>query len=215
MNIGMIGSGHVARTLGAGFLARGHSVMLGSRDPRKRELLEWQASAGERALLGSLDDAARFGELLVFCPKWTGAENAFSLAGPRNFAGKVVIDTTNPLGRDAAGNVVLLVGRDSSAAEELQRWAPDAKVVKAWCWVGVESMVDPVFEGGPASGFLCGDDAEARAVVSAILRDFGWDPVDLGGLIAARGIEPLVLVWLRYGRMRGTWDHALTLVHRA
>ncbi len=186
MNVGLIGSGRVGRTLGAGFVAHGHRAMVGSRDPEKPELLEWRESTGENALLGTFAEAARFGELLVFCPKWSGAENAFALAGPANFAGKIVIDTSNPIGTDAQGRMIFLFGGDSSAAEQVQAWAPRARVVKALNYVGVESMVDPVFPGGPPSAFIAGDDEGARDVVAEILRDFGWDPVDMGELIAAR-----------------------------
>jgi len=214
MNIGIIGSGGVGRTLGAGFIAKGDRVMIGSREPDRAELVEWREMLGEKASTGSNEEAARFGEVIVFCTLWDGAENALGLAGHENLAGKVVIDTTNPIGQDDAGNLVLTVCGDSSAAETLQDWLPESRVVKAFCWVGARSMVDPAFEGGPASGFYCGDDSSAKAVVARILRDFGWDPVDVGGLIAARGLEPLVLSWMAYGRCHNTWDHAFKIVRK-
>ena len=125
-----------------------------------------------------------------------------------------MIDTTNPIGDDEAGRLILATTPNCSGAEHLQRWLPEARVVKAFNWVGAGMMVDPEFEGGPASGFLCGDDAEAKAVVAEILRDFGWDPVDLGDLVAARGLEPLVLTWMSYGWEHGTWDHAFKIVRK-
>ena len=214
MNIGIIGSGSVGRTLGAGFASRGHSVTIGSREPERPELVEWRDAIGEGASLGSDQDAARFGELIVFATRWSGAEQAIGLAGHENFSGKIVIDTMNPIGEDEKGNLVLAASGDTSGAEHLQRWLPEARVVKAFNWVGAGLMVDPVFEGGPASGFLCGDDAAAKAVVADILRDFGWEPVDLGDLVAARGLEPLVLTWMAYGWQHGTWDHAFKIVRK-
>jgi 8-hydroxy-5-deazaflavin:NADPH oxidoreductase len=214
MNIGIIGSGQVGKTLGAGFASRGHRVMIGSREPGREDLVEWRESTGENASTGSDFEAAEFGELIVFATRWSGAEEAVGLAGHENFSGKIVIDTTNPIGDDGAGNLVLSTTPNLSAAEHLQRWLPEARIVKAFNWVGAANMVDPHFEGGPASGFLCSDDAEAKETVAGFLRDFGWDPVDMGELVAARGLEPLVIVWMSYGWVHGTWDHALKVVRK-
>jgi predicted dinucleotide-binding enzyme len=214
MNIGIIGSGAVGKALGAGFVSRGHHVMIGSREPGRPDLVEWRSTMGEAASTGSDRDAAHFGELLVFATRWSGAEQAVALAGHENFSGKIVIDTTNPLGEDSAGNLVLETNSESSAAEHLQSWLPEARVVKAFNWVGASLMVDPEFEDGPASGFLCGDDEGAKQAVADILRDFGWDPVDLGDLVAARGLEPLVLTWMAFGWVHGTWDHAFKVVRK-
>lgn len=214
MNIGIIGSGAVGRTLGAGFVSRGHRVMIGSREPDRPSLVAWRESAGLGASTGSDAEAAAFGELIVFATRWSGAEEAVGLSGHENFSGKIVIDTTNPIGEDEEGRLVLSTTPNCSGAEHLQRWLPEARVVKAFSWVGAALLVDPVFEGGPASGFLCGDDAEAKAVVATILHDFGWEPVDLGDLVAARGLEPLVLTWMSYGWEHGSWDHAFKLVRK-
>jgi len=119
-----------------------------------------------------------------------------------------------PIGRDEKGRMVLTVGRDSSAAEELQSWVPDAHVVKTLNWVGSASMVNPRFPGGPASGFYCGDDPQAKKVVAQVLRDFGWNPVDMGDLIAARSLEPMVLSWMAVGTQSGNWDHTFTIVRK-
>lgn len=216
MDIGIIGSSQVGRTLGAGFIARGDRVCIGSRDPQKQELLDWQAENGTNALLGSDQEAATFGELIVFAVKWTGAREAFELAGGAEaFAGKVVIDTTNPIGKDAEGGMILAVGPETSAAETLQSWAPDAKVVKAFNYVGYRSMVGPQFEGGPASGLYCSDHDEAKTLAADVLQSFGWIPVDMGPLRSARGLESMVLLWMDYGMVHGTWDHAFKLVRWA
>lgn len=214
MNIGIIGSGAAGRMLGSAFVSRGHTVVIGSREPDRPELVAWREAAGERASTSSDFDAAAFGELIVFAVRWSGAEEAVGLAGHENFAGKVVLDITNPMGDDETGRLILATTPNCSGAEHLQRWLPEARVVKALNYVGAGMMVDPVFEGGPASGFLCGDDAEAKSVVAGFLRDFGWDPVDLGDLVAARGLEPLVLTWMTYGWEHGTWDHAFKIVRK-
>src|SRR5574340_638390 len=99
MKVGIIGSGSVGQALGTGFVALGHEVKIGSRNPEK--LREWITKSGARASAGRFADAAAFGELAVVATAWDGTENALQLAGAKALAGKVVIDTTNP--RDFAG----------------------------------------------------------------------------------------------------------------
>lgn len=84
--------------MGAGFVRNGHRVLIGSRSPGRAELVAWRAGLGERASTGPNEDAARFGEAIVFATRREGAENALDLAGRENLAGKIVIDTTNPIG---------------------------------------------------------------------------------------------------------------------
>jgi len=170
---------------------------------------------GDRAATGTNREVAGFGELIVFAPRWSGARNAIDIAGPENFSGKVVIDVTNPIGTDAQGRLILTTECSSSAAEQLQSWLPEAKIVKALNYVGNASMVNPGFAGVPAAGFMCGEDDDAKTVVAGILRDFGWDPIDMGGLIAARGLEPMVLNWMAYGTSTGHWDHAFAVVRKS
>src|SRR5512139_1819069 len=97
MKIGVLGTGDVGRALGAGFAALGHEVKIGSRNPQKPEVREWLKKVGAKASAGTFAEAAAFGEIAVLAISWTGIENAIRLASPGNFAGKAVIDVTNPL----------------------------------------------------------------------------------------------------------------------
>ena len=98
-----------------------------------------------------------------------------------NFTGKVVIDATNPL--DMSGMPPRLVGGlGTSAGELIQQAVPDAFVVKAFNSVGNAQFHRPQFAGGPPDMFLCGDDANAKAVVAKLLDQFGFDTVDAGPL---------------------------------
>ncbi|HTS03439.1 MAG TPA: DNA-binding protein, partial [Thermoanaerobaculia bacterium] len=96
-----------------------------------------------------------------------------------------------------------------------QRWLPGARVVKVFNSVGHANMVDPRFPGGPPTMFLCGNDAPARAAAADVCKAFGWDVVDLGGLDAARLLEPLCILWVRYGASAGTWNHAFKLLRKS
>src|SRR6188472_740943 len=95
--VGVLGSGEVGRRLASGFASRGHSVIIGSRDPGKPELREWLSGEGAGIEVGTLAQAAAQGELLALAVLGTGAEQAIADAGPGNFSGKVVIDAMNPL----------------------------------------------------------------------------------------------------------------------
>jgi predicted dinucleotide-binding enzyme len=76
-------------------------------------------------------------------------------------------------------------------------------------------MVDPVFEGGPPTMFVCGDDAGAKAEVTGVLDALGWETEDMGPVEAARAIEPLCVLWSLPGLSHGRWDHAFKLVRAA
>lgn len=214
MKVAILGSGGVGQDLGLGFLGLGHQVKMGSRDPHKKEIQEWLAKAGPKASAGSFGEAASFGDLAVLATQWSGTENALKLAGPTNLIGKVVIDATNPLlfGPDAPP--ALAIGGNDSAGEQVQRWLPGARVVKAFNSVNHAFMVHPSLPGGPPDMFLCGDDEAAKKEVAAICRAFGWGVIDLGGLEAARLLEPLALIYIRHAIRTGTWDYAFKLLKK-
>jgi predicted dinucleotide-binding enzyme len=214
MKVGILGSGDVAQKLGAGFIATGHVVRLGSRDPRSAKLSAWTAAQGTSASTGTFEDAARFGELVVVATLWTGTESALKLAGPGNLAGKTVIDATNPLAFAPNAPPGLAVGHTDSGGEQVQRWLPGAHVVKAFNIVGNEDMFRPQFPGGPPDMFYCGNEEGAKKTVRGILESFGWSAVDLGGIEGARILEPLCLLWVTYMFRSGSRHHALKMLHR-
>lgn len=211
--IGIIGSGDVAKTLATGFLKHGHQVTVGSRDPAK--LADWQ-NANPSAKLGSFADAARAAEIVVLAVKGSVARNALELAGAGNIAGKVVIDATNPIADAPPEDGVLRFSTDlnRSAMEELQEAFPGARFVKAFNSVGAGRMANPVFEQGQPSMFICGNDEAAKTDVSAILVQFGWEPIDMGLAASARAIEPLCMLWCIRGFRDGEWGHAFKLLTR-
>jgi 8-hydroxy-5-deazaflavin:NADPH oxidoreductase len=212
MKVGVLGSGDVARALGNGFVRHGDDVMLGTRDTTK--LVDWASEHG--AQVGSFADAAAFGEVVVLAVRGSVAAAVLEAAGADNLAGKPVIDATNPLAdRPAEGGVIAYyTDLDRSLMEQLQEQVPDAHLVKAFNQVGNQHMVDPAFEGGPPTMFICGDDADAKRVVTGILERFGWDVADLGGVQAARAIEPLCMLWCIPGLVEGRWDHAFKLLRQ-
>jgi 8-hydroxy-5-deazaflavin:NADPH oxidoreductase len=212
MKIGIIGSGSVAQTLGAGFIKHGHEVMLGTRDPAK--LKDWLAK-NPKAKAGSNAEAAKFGEAIVLAVLGGAAKDALALAGADNLAGKTVMDATNPIGGapDANGILPYFTKLDHSLMEDLQAQNPKAHFVKCFNSVGGPAMVNPQFKaGGRASMFICGNDAGAKKQVTGILDQFGWDAEDLGPVEAARAIEPLCILWCIPGFKNNDWFHAFKMV---
>lgn len=211
MKIGIIGSGVVAQTLGAGLLGKGHQVMLGTSAPAK--LADWQASHST-AQVGSSANAAAFGELVILAVKGTAAVAVVSAAGAAALQGKVVIDATNPIADAAPVNGVLqfFTGPNESLMETLQAQFPGLRFVKAFNSVGSAFMVDPQFAGGAPTMFIAGNDDAAKATVRRLLNSVGWDSADMGAATAARAIEPLCMLWCIPGLLRNEWAHAFKLV---
>ena len=209
MKIGILGSGDVAKALARGFLLRGDEVTLGTRDAAK--LAEWQLESGGKAHVGSFAQATAFGEIVVVATRGMATPEILAAVGPASFAGKVVIDTTNPLRFDDAG-VHLALGFDDSLGEQVQRALPGAKVVKAFNTCGNQFFVQPAFAGGPPTMFVAGDDDGAKRTVAGILNDFGWENADIGGIETSRYLEPMCMVWLAYGASHQSWNHAFKLL---
>lgn len=214
MKIGILGTGDVGRVLGKGFIQAGHEVKIGSRSPQNERVMSWLKDVGsERASAGTFEEAAAFGEVLVLATLWAGTENALQLAGPQNTAGKVVLDATNPLVFTATGPA-LERGHTDSGGEQVQRWLPEARVVKAFNIVGNPHMVQPAFPGGPPDMFIAGNDAEAKQVVSGLCAALGWSTIDLGGIEASRYLEPLAMIWITHFMRTRSGDHAFKLLRK-
>ncbi len=210
--VSVLGSGQVGEVLSNGFLKHGYAVMRGSRDPEK--LAGWQAGAGSDALIGTFAEAARWGETIVLAVKGDAAEAVLEQAGIENLCSKPVLDTTNPIAPLPPEKGVLryFTTHDESLMERLQRKAPEAQFVKVFSCVGNALMVNPALPGGPPTMFICGDDAGAKSEVTKILRQFGWEVADMGGVEAARAIEPLCMLWCIPGFQGGGWMHAFKLL---
>jgi predicted dinucleotide-binding enzyme len=188
--------------------------MIGSRTTSKLE--EWKREKGIYVPVGTFEEAASFGEIIVLAVKATAAADAIKIAGIAQFTGKTVIDTTNPIADTAPidGVISFFTSFQESLLERLQNEAPDALFVKAFSSAGSAFMVNPELPGGPPTMFICGNSDKAKAEVKAILTDFGWDIADMGTAPAARAIEPLCMLWCIPGLRENKWSHAFKLLHK-
>jgi 8-hydroxy-5-deazaflavin:NADPH oxidoreductase len=209
--IGILGSGVVAKALGTGFIKHGYKVMLSSRDLSK--LSDWKEKNGEKAHMGSFEEAAKFGSILVLAVKGSVAAKVIDDAGPQNLHWKTVIDTTNPIADAPPENGVIkyFTTADESLMECLQTRFPEIHFVKAFNSVGNAYMVDPPFAENPTM-FTCGNNDAAKKQVHDILEEFGWDIADMGKATSARTIEQLCVLWCIPGILTGKWNHAFRLI---
>lgn len=213
MKIGILGSGIVGRVLATAFLKEGHEVMLGTRNISKEEVMKW-LDENKTGSLGSFQETAQYGDIIVLAVSGLAAEDAITLAGKEHFFEKIVIDATNPIAAVPPVNGVLkyFTTAEESLMERIQKLVPDARVVKAFNSVGNAYMYKPQFPGGPPTMFICGNNEEAKRTVTGILSSFGWETEDMGSVEAARAIEPLCILWCIPGFIHNRWSHAFKLL---
>lgn len=209
--IGILGSGVVGQTLGKGFVKHGYQVLIGTRDTSK--LADWKSEAGEYATIGNIKEAVEFSDTLVLAVKGTIAKSLIESIGTEALEGKTIIDATNPISDQAPVNGVLHFFTDinKSLMEDLQAAAPEANFVKAFSSIGSPFMINPQFESTPTM-FICGNDENAKKEVIEILDLFGFEAEDMGGVEAARAIEPLCMLWCIPGLKDNQWSHAFKLL---
>lgn len=208
MEIAVLGTGMVGKTLTAGFQRVGHTVTVGTRDPELtagRE--EWTD-----VRLATYADAARGADLVVLAVGGDVAETVLASAELED--GAIVLDLTNPLDFSQGFPPTLSVKDTDSMAEVLQRANPTAQIVKALNTVNCALMVAPqTLAGADHTIFVAGDDAAARAHVKSVLQDLGWnDIVEFPSLEAARGLEMYLPLWVRLMQQLGTPHFNLKLV---
>jgi predicted dinucleotide-binding enzyme len=183
MKVGIIGTGNMGRALGLRWAGNGHDVFFGSRDRAKAEAVA--AGGGKHARGGDFDEAAAFGEVILYTIRDVLPSSLLSNA--KVLAGKIVIDCNNgDLPDDFRFTPPI-----PSLAEKLATDIPQARIVKAF-----NTMAAPVLELDRAklathrvSVFLCSDDPAAKTVVGGLAEELGFIPVDSGELERARLVE--------------------------
>lgn len=198
MKIGILGSGNVGGALGTRWAQAGHQVVFGTRRPESEEMKQLMAPAGSTARAASSAEAVAASDVVLVSTPWDATQSTIESAG--SFAGKLVIDATNPLLPQLAG---LAVGTNTSAAELVSQWTPGARVVKAFNTVGNNVMANPRFGEQGAILFYCGDDAAAKATVHQLAAELGFDAHDAGPLTQARLLEPFALLWISLALVQG------------
>ncbi|MFN2557368.1 MAG: NADPH-dependent F420 reductase [Nitriliruptorales bacterium] len=217
MEVGVLGTGAVGKVIGRRLVSLGHEVFMGSRRAGNPDAVAWAQQAGERAHQGTFDNAARFGDVLFNCTAGAASLEAIDSIHPEHLAGKVLVDVANPLDFSRGFPPSLKVSNTDSLGEQIQRAHPDLRVVKSLNTVNAGIMVDPARLQGHHNVFVSGNDPDAKAVVAALLQEFGWPPpsiIDLGDITTARGTEMFLALWLRLYGVLGTGEFNIGIVHQ-
>ncbi|WP_017300276.1 NADPH-dependent F420 reductase [Nodosilinea nodulosa] len=199
MKLAFIGIGQVGAALAGNLAALGHSVTIAARDPSSKTVTEALAKYPALAVAAT-EDAIAAAEVIFLATPFAAVSAA--LANGDAFAGKVLVDCTNPVGPG------LTHGLDSkrSGSEAVQSLVPQARVVKAFTIYGFENFEDSAYPGygdlKPAM-LIAGDDAEAKQVVATLCQDLGWEPVDTGPLSMSLHLEHMTLLWIKMARVQG------------
>ena len=209
MKIAIIGAGNVGGTLGRRWSSLGLEVLFGVRDPAREKYQSLLTQTGGQAKLVGNSQAVAAADVVVISTPWPSTQEALVECGP--LAGKVLIDTTNPLGADLR----LTVGHTDSGGEQVARWAVGARVVKAFNTTGFNIMGDPIVAGRHAVMFVAGDDPAAKSIVLDLASKLGFEAIDAGPLSSARMLEPLAQLWIHCAYRQGlTRDYAFSLARR-
>lgn len=215
MKYAVLGTGMVGHTLANKLIALGHEVRMGARSEDNPKAAEWAKTNGEKAGHGTYGEVARWAEMIVFAVNGARLLDVAKAVGEGAVVGKTLIDVTNPLDMSNGMPPTLIpeMSNTTSAGEELQRTLPGARVVKTLNTMNHQLMVDPARLNGAHDVFLCGDAEEAKADVVELLKEFGWqNPIDLGKLEAARGMEGMMPFWLRMWGVNGNADFNYRIV---
>jgi len=214
MKVGILGTGDVGKALGRGFIALGHSVMMGARDAGNPKADAWVKEVGAQASAGTFAQAAHSGEIVVLATLGSATEEVLRAVGPDAFKGKAVLDATNPLDFSKGMPPRLIGAQGDSGGERHQRLLPGAHVVKVFNTVGNAFMFRPEFSGGPPDMFICGNDEAAKKKVAGICKDFGWGVVDVGGIDTAHFLEAMCMVWVLSALKTNVWNQAFKMLKK-
>jgi predicted dinucleotide-binding enzyme len=183
--IGVIGSGHVGSALGRVWAQAGHKVMFSSQNIDNDRKLA--AEVGPNASAGTPQEAARFGDVLLFAVPYKALPELGKSLGPA-LKGKVVLDASNPFpARDGdIANEAVTKGAGLMSAQLL----PGARIVRAFNAIGAARMGEVHTDPGKVGMPIAGDDKQAIEIASRLIREIGFEPVLIGGLAKGGYLRP-------------------------
>ena len=189
-SIAIIGTGDMGDSLGPKLAELGYSVIYGSRDPGRDSVLELLARTGSDATATSQQEAVIDADIVILAVPWPPMEQVAQNLG--SLAHKIVIDISLPITQGNDGYMESIV--ETSSAEMIQAWNPDARVVKTL--LATSAVIDdPGMMGRQIATFIAADDRHAKETVAKIAHELGLMPIDAGPLRYAREIEGIARIW--------------------
>jgi len=192
MRIAMVGAGNVGGSLGRAWAAAGHQVIFGVRDPAAKKAALKSATPYLMAAVDTVQGAIAQGEVVVFAVPATAVEPIVEANAPE-LNGKILIDATNDFGPGPMSGVPTLV-----------KYAPNAKVFRAFNSLGWENYAHPNFDGATADLLYCGSsDPAAQQTVESLIEQVGLRPIRVGDLSADPLLDGILRIWVVLSGARG------------
>lgn len=191
ITIAILGAGNIGGTLGQAWIAAGHQVAFGVRDPRSQK---YQKEPGTTAKIGSVSEAlAGNPDVVVLAVPGTAMDETI-IAHARQLDGRLIIDAANRPG-----------GGPANSLATLQEQTPHARVYRAFNSLGWENLAHPQFAGIPADLFYCGPDGESRSTLEQLIAEVGLRPIRVGGNEQVSLVDSVTRLWmtLAFGQQRG------------
>ena len=185
--VGILGSGEAAQALANKFLKHGYEVMLGTRDVKG--MRNWFNSSGDNAWVGSYEDTAHFGDLLILVVRSSSAEFILDLAGAANLHGKTVIDACDSISKEMTNS---FANQKLSLIESLQKKYSRIHFVKVFNNLEETITQNQRSRNGSSTLLICGNNENAKNNVRIALKTIGCNIKDCGSIEVARNIESFV-----------------------
>lgn len=192
MKIGIIGAGDVGQTLAKLWIQAGHSVMLSSRHPETLDSIVQELGSSARA--ATVAQAAIESELLLLAVNYSTVDAAVAQIAP-HVTGKIVIDATNPLRYTDEGSLERMIGDREIAGLVMAEKLPNARIVKAFTTLWIGYLQQHAHRPYPQVAIALAGSADDKPAVAALIKDAGFDPVDLGTLADSRPLDPPSAIW--------------------
>jgi 8-hydroxy-5-deazaflavin:NADPH oxidoreductase len=188
LKIATVGAGREGGTLGKLFARRGHPVMFSSRHPE--QLGDLVASAGPNASAGTVEQAIAFADVVLVVVPYSAMEQIGRDHGPALAGKRLIIDVSNPIASRDGEEFVRRVNAEGGPGLATAKWLGAQKVIRAFNAIGYARLEQEAERGGQAGIPIAGDDPEAVALASGLIRNLGFEPVLVGGLAFGRYLVP-------------------------
>jgi NADPH-dependent F420 reductase len=196
MKVAIIGTGNMGAGFAKAFAAQGVDLVIGHRDPAKAASLA--SEVGSNAEGGGIAAAVKLADIVLLALPYQAITDVLAEAG--ELSGKVLLDITNPITADYKE---LLLGHTTSAAEEIQKAAPGAHVVKAFNTIFAGLIAPEARTGKTLQVFVAGDDADATAKVRELAEKLSFEAINAGPLSNSRFLEPIGEMNIHFGFFLG------------
>lgn len=196
MKITIIGTGNMGSGLASALVAAGHEIHLGARDPVKAVALA--ETLGHGVVGADIATASKFSDLVILALPFGAIAEVITQIG--EVAGKVLVDISNPISPDYKE---LIIGHTTSAAEEIQKLAPQAWVVKAFNTIFAQLLAPESRQGRAVQVFIAGDDEAAKSLVSNLVESIHFAAMEAGPLANSRYLEPVGEMNIHFGYFLG------------